>query len=195
MTTFCGFLLTGILVFVLTGAGFGLHRQRANIDEPRYASQNTMLRPTGYREWIWLSSGLGMSYDTSAAATNNPSFDNVFVNPSAYRSFLETGTWPDKTTLVLEVRGSEGHASINQNGHFQSDLISLEVHVKDEAHFQGKWAFFGFGRSADKATVIPAAASCYSCHEQSGAVDTTFVQFYPTLFEIAKRKGTVKRTE
>ena len=32
---------------------------------------------------------------------------------------------------------------------------------------------------------------CYSCHEQHGAVDTTFVQFYPTLIELAKQKGTL----
>jgi hypothetical protein len=32
---------------------------------------------------------------------------------------------------------------------------------------------------------------CYSCHEQHAAVDTTFVQFYPTLLEIAKKKGTL----
>jgi hypothetical protein len=33
-------------------------------------------------------------------------------------------------------------------------------------------------------------AVCYSCHEQHAAVDTTFVQFYPTLLEIAKAKHT-----
>ena len=30
---------------------------------------------------------------------------------------------------------------------------------------------------------------CYSCHEQHGAVDTTFVQFYPTLIDAAKQKA------
>ena len=38
---------------------------------------------------------------------------------------------------------------------------------------------------------IPARAECYSCHEKHAAVDTTFVQFYPTLLEIAKKKGTL----
>jgi hypothetical protein len=28
------------------------------------------------------------------------------------------------------------------------------------------------------------------CHEQQGALDTTFVQFFPTLIKIAKQKGT-----
>ncbi len=32
---------------------------------------------------------------------------------------------------------------------------------------------------------------CYSCHEQHGAVDTTFVQFYPTLLKLAEQKGTL----
>jgi hypothetical protein len=39
--------------------------------------------------------------------------------------------------------------------------------------------------------MIPATASCYSCHEQHGAVDTTFVQFYPTLLPIAIEKHTL----
>ena len=46
--------------------------------------------------------------------------------------------------LVLEVRGAEGRGSINQKGNYQSTVMGLEVHVKDEARFPGKWAFFGF---------------------------------------------------
>jgi hypothetical protein len=38
---------------------------------------------------------------------------------------------------------------------------------------------------------VPKEAECYSCHEQHAAVDTTFVQFYPTLIELAKSKGTL----
>lgn len=39
--------------------------------------------------------------------------------------------------------------------------------------------------------MIPVVADCYSCHAAHGAVDTTFVQFYPTLLPIAKSKGTL----
>ena len=31
-------------------------------------------------------------------------------------------------------------------------------------------------------------------HAQNGAVDNTFVQFYPTLMEVARRMGTVRPT-
>jgi acyl carrier protein phosphodiesterase len=39
--------------------------------------------------------------------------------------------------------------------------------------------------------MLPREASCYSCHEQHGAVATTFVQFYPTLLSVAKKKRTL----
>jgi hypothetical protein len=132
-----------------------------------------------------------MSYSPNAMKMDHSMFDNVFVNPAAYRAFLQTGTWPDKTMLVLEARVAGSNASINKSGHFQTaELMGKEIHVKDEARFPGKWAFFGFD-DADTAKQVPKEAACYSCHEQHAAVDTTFVQFYPTLLNIAKGKGTL----
>jgi hypothetical protein len=68
--------------------------------------------------------------------------------------------------------------------------MAVEVHVKDEARFPVKWAFFGFG-VGKTATMIPTSTDCYSCHSSHAAVDTTFVQFYPTLLPIATSKGTL----
>ena len=47
---------------------------------------------------------------------------------------------------------------------------------------------------APSATPLPQTASCQKCHSENTAVEQTFVQFYPTLFEVAKAKGTVKST-
>ena len=44
--------------------------------------------------------GFDMSYNP-AMQMGHHMFDNVFVNPAAYKAFVETGTWPDKTVLVL----------------------------------------------------------------------------------------------
>jgi Cytochrome P460 len=162
----------------------------SNSTAPVYTSDGRLVFPAKYREWIYLTSGIDMSYSPNAMAGHSM-FDNVFVNAEAYRGFLETGTWPDKTMLVLEVRGAGSKGSINKSGHFQtSDLMGREVHIKDESRFPGKWAFFGFDEG-DTAKQIPTKADCYSCHEQHGAVDTTFVQFYPTLLDLAKKKGTL----
>ena len=162
-------------------------------DSPQYTEDGQMRMPANYREWIFLSSGLAMTYGPAGQtnAQGNPRFDNVFVSPAAYKSFLKTGIWPDKTVMVLEIRDSDSHVSINTGGQVQTGLRAVEVHVKDSARFKGGWGFFGFN-NADTAKLIPLTANCYSCHEQHGSVDTTFVQFYPTLIEIAKQKGTFK---
>jgi len=158
---------------------------------PTYTSDGSLLFPANYREWVYLTSGVDMSYSPRAMAMDHSMFDNVFVNPDAYKAFLQTGIWPDKTMLVLEVRVAGSKASINKSGHYQTtELMGREVHVKDESRFPGKWAFFGFdGDGPGKQ--VPKEAACYSCHEQHAAVDTTFVQFYPTLIEIAKQKNTL----
>jgi hypothetical protein len=94
--------------------------------------------------------------------------------------------------LVLEVRGAESNGSINQQGSFQSSAVmGLEVHVRDDARFASKSAFFRFPGGALTAKMIPHAENCYSCHSDHGAVESTLVQFYPTLMPIAKEKGTL----
>jgi hypothetical protein len=157
---------------------------------PEYTSDAQLKLPENYRQWVYLTSGFDMSYSPAASMAGHHTFDNVFVNPESYKAFLKTGTWPDKTMLVLEVRNAEGRGSINQKGNYQSSVMGLEVHVKDEARFRGNWAFFGFDDSKT-AKMTPTSADCYSCHAEHAAVDTTFVQFYPTLLPIAKSKGTL----
>jgi hypothetical protein len=158
--------------------------------DPQYTSDAQLKFPEHYRNWVYLTSGFDMSYNPAMQMGDHHMFDNVFVNPEAYKAFVETGTWPDKTTLVLEVRGAVGKGSINQKGNYQGTAMGVEVHVKDEARFPGKWAFFGFGDDKT-AKMIPRSADCYSCHAAHAAVDTTFVQFYPTLLPIARSKGTL----
>jgi hypothetical protein len=63
--------------------------------------------------------------------------------------------------------------------------------VKDEARFPGKWAFFSYNSASGNAGMIPQKADCYTCHTAHAAVDTTFVQFYPTLLPVAQKKGTL----
>jgi hypothetical protein len=157
---------------------------------PEYTADAQLKLPEHYRDWVFLTSGFDMSYNPAMQTGGHHMFDNVFVNPEAYKTFAQTGTWPDKTMLVLEVRGAEGKGSINQKGNFQGTLMGLEVHVKDETRFPGKWAFFGFD-DGKVSKMIPFSADCYSCHATHAAVDTTFVQFYPTLLPIAKSKNTL----
>jgi hypothetical protein len=164
----------------------------AQSDALQYTSDGQMVLPKDYRQWVFLSAGIGMTYKADATPNANPPFENVFVNPKAYQEFLKTGSWPDKTVLLLEIRASESRVSINKNGRVQSNVTAIEGHVKDTA--KGGWAFYGFKDGAQKGTLFPKTADCYTCHGENGAVDTTFVQFYPTLVDPAKKFGKFKET-
>lgn len=188
LAAFAIFAQTGPVTGPETGNSAG---KDAGKDGPRFAADGQLTLPKDYRQWVFLSSGLGMTYGPAASADPaNPLFDNVFVNPSSYRAFVETGHWPDKTMFVLEIRSASGQGSINNAGHYQNELRAIEAEVKDEELFPQKWAYFGFG-GKEAATAMPASSTCNACHGQNAAVENTFVQFYPTLLEIAKAKRTL----
>src|ERR1019366_3094152 len=112
----------------------------------QYTKDGELVLPKDYRNWVFLSSGIGMTYSNAASSSSAPPvFDNVFVNPAAYAGFLKTGVWPDKTVLLTENRASGSHAS-NANGRFQTDLLGFEAHVKDSR--RGGWSFYGIEKGA-----------------------------------------------
>jgi Cytochrome P460 len=161
---------------------------------PVFTSDGKLVRPEGYRKWVFLSSGYGMSYSQSASSDQDHlMFTNVFVPPADYDYFLAHGTWPDKTMFVLEMYGSQSKGSINQHGHFQTELMGLDVEVKDASRFPDKWAYFGFDANEKSSSATsPGKNDCWKCHDQNAAVEHTFVQFYPALLSIAKGKKTIK---
>jgi len=172
--------------------------QQPAADGPRYTATGDLIRPGDYREWVYLSTGLNMTYGANAPnpARNQP-FNNVFVNRESYRRFLDSGRWPDKTIFILEIRRSEEHVRPNAFGYTQAAMSALEAAVKDSRNGTQPWAYYAFGAGdnlAASAKPLSEGAGCQACHSQHTAVEQTFVQFYPTLFEVAKAKGTVKPT-
>src|ERR1700684_3156324 len=74
---------------------------------PEFTQDGELKLPQGYREWVYLTSGFDMSYNPAMQMGDQHIFDNVFVNPEAYKASVNTGTWPDKTMLVLEGRAAQ----------------------------------------------------------------------------------------
>jgi hypothetical protein len=181
-------LALGMAVATLAQVG----AQQPASDGPSLTADGTAAFPSNYREWMFLSAGLGMNYGPNAPAAGQPqSFTNVYVNPSSYRTFMKTGAWPDRTMFVLEIRGSASEGSINRAGHFQTDLKAIEANIKD-TRLPGGWGFYNFGAKTDAVAPLPQTASCYTCHTDNTAVEHTFVQFYPSLMDVARKMGTVK---
>ena len=166
----------GLLALLVLAAGAALAQETEK-----------MALPADYRQWVFLTASMDLNY-TTAAAPGHHMLDNVFVNPEAYAAFVKTGAWPNKTILIKENRMAESAGTLSKAGHFQADVMNLEIHIKDEAR-PGKWAFFVSSDGKAAGALMPQSANCYSCHQDHAAVDTTFVQFYPTLMPIAKAKG------
>ena len=172
---------------------------------PAFNGAGELERPADFREWVYLTTGLDMFYGPVANAMRRDGgsvFTNVYVTPDAYREFMRSGKWPEKTMFILEARRAETAASIDNVGKSQGALLAIESAVKDVARFGANagsngWGYFTFDGPnglTESARALPTSAACYECHATNTAVDNTFVQYYPTLFEVAKRLGTIKPT-
>ncbi len=156
--------------------------------KPQYDDKGQLVRPADYREWMFLSAGYGMNY--SPAPGGHEMFTNVFVQRWAYDQFVNSGKWPEQSMFVIDERDAASRSSINQKGHYQTDLMGLAVEVKDSGRNPDKWAYYGFEADGKTAGAMPHGNGCWSCHDAHAAVEHTFVQFYPTLKTVAKKFGT-----
>jgi len=181
-STFCLIALASLSAVFPSSPASGADKPAAVFD-----GKDTLLRPEGYREWVFVGSSLGLRYDQNAekGSTNDATrFNNVYLNPAAYREFSRTAKFPDGTVFVLEIASAETKKEPGLQGSFQKEFVALEAAVKDSQRFEGGWAYFSFddksGKPKAKARPFP-NASCYDCHHQKAATDHVFTQFYPVL--------------
>jgi hypothetical protein len=187
--------LACVLILATAIIRFGVAQEAT---APSFTSTGELVLPSDYREWVFVGTGLGMTYGSEARPAGTPPvFDNVFVPRDAYRAFMQSGKWPERTILVMEGRASEAHQLLANTGTVQGEAKYVEAAVKDTARFPSGWGYFAFGAAnalRPSARVLPSSFDCYSCHVENTAVENTFVQFYPVLFEAAKKLGVVKST-
>ena len=158
--------------------------------QPRYAGGNELLRPEGYRDWKFVAANYGMGYrDGQPEIPANATFHNIFIQPDAFKQYVASGEFPEKTMLVMEVYRPGTNASINKRGLFQNEFVGVEVALKDSSKFPEKWAYFNFigkeGKQLSQTKAFP-KDSCWKCHNEHGAKDNVFLQFYPALRDARK---------
>jgi Cytochrome P460 len=169
-----------LLLPALVGALCGcLTADAAVVDRPRFAADGRLFRPEGVDRWVLVGASLGQGY-TDATEVGPGMFHRVYLEPSSYDHFLETGQFPEGTMLALTIRLPERRVPPSRTGWTEGDLVALEMAVKDRSRFEGGWAYFNFGRDGDTAAAI-APERCAACHAEHAALDNVFVQFYPQL--------------
>ncbi len=152
---------------------------------PTYTADGDLIRPVDYRTWIFVGASLGLSYSEGAAEREGPgAFTNVYIQPEAYRYFMETGEFPEGTMLPMDIYRPGSRESINQAGYFEKDFLGMEVAVKDSERYEDGWAYLSFrdrsGGLRESASAFP-KDRCYDCHAEHAATDNVFTQFYPVL--------------
>jgi uncharacterized protein (TIGR03067 family) len=161
----------------------------------QFEGKDTLLRPDGYREWVFVGSSLGLRYEKGKKRPGQLEYKNVYIDPAAYRVYRETGTFPQGTVLILETATAEEKKEPGLRGSFQKQFNGLSAAVKDKERFPDGWAYFSFtdGPGKTKPRARPAKkAACYDCHREKGAEDNVFTQFYPVLK--AARGGGIEGT-
>jgi hypothetical protein len=176
----------------------------------RYNKQGELLRPDGYRSWVFVGADLGLDYSQrNDQSLDHPQkkdeksdeglpFHNVYIDRAAYEHYTRTGEFPDKTVLVLELFESRRKEPRNvvTKGRYEGNRVALEVAVKDRERPDGSktpWAYYDFtgqpgprGRGARESAKAKPDGSCYDCHKKHADVDNVWVQFYPTLRDFRK---------
>lgn len=194
-----GLLLGGVAAIVLATGLATAPASAADVVEASFNSDGSVNAPTGYRQWVFVGSPL-TPHALNDGKAPFPEFHNVYVEPSAFLHFEQTGEWAEGTQLVKELAliyqndNDEQGASteVSGRGYQQGEFSGLELTVKDTKRFAdqpGGWAYFSFGHNAPPyaktAQAFPAEA-CNACHEANAGTDFVFTQFYPVLRAVQK---------
>ncbi|HEY2944957.1 MAG TPA: cytochrome P460 family protein [Vicinamibacteria bacterium] len=174
-------LLAVLAAAALLGGLGGGARPAPPATAPAYDAAGALLRPEGYRRWVFVGASLGLSYNEGKHEDGPGEFHHVYLRPESYEAFRRTGRFPDKTVLMLELHQAAQKVAPSRHGLFEGPRVALEAAVKDVGRFPDGWAYFSFGDgSQPTATPFP-RSRCFDCHRQHAASDNVFVQFYPVL--------------
>ena len=170
-------------------------------DGPKYDEKGALIRPDGWREWVYAGTPVTPN-DMNDGKAAFPEFHNVYIDPASYAVFRKTGEFPHGTMIAKELVSVGTKAATSGNGYFQGEFQGLEISVKDRRRFvdePGGWAYFSFGHEkvyTNTAAAFP-TASCNACHESAADTDFVFTQYYPVLRAAMKEaeQGNGMKTE
>jgi len=152
--------------------------------EAKFDKDGKLLLPTGYRTWVFVGASVTPN-ELNGGKAAFPEFHTIYMDPTSYDIFKNTGEFPEGTVMVKETQMIGGKEAPSGKGYFMGDFVLLAAGVKDTKRFGGNlsgWGFFAFGKPTDpkpKAGVLP-AEECNSCHS-AAAQEQVFIQYYPVL--------------
>ena len=156
-------------------------------ERPKFTADGELI-PFGadvYREWIFVGTPITPN-DLNNGEAAFPEFHNVYINPSAWREWKRSGTFPEGTVMVKELTSVGAKQATSGSGYFEGEFTGLEISVKDSTRFPAEskgWGYFSFGHKYPlKKEALPHMfSSCAQCHAANAASDMVFSQYYLVL--------------
>jgi hypothetical protein len=188
-------VLAAVLAFcMVTFTPFGQagspEKQSAGIPEnekPKYTADGQLIpfSPDVFREWIWVGEPLTPN-ELNDGEASFPEFHDVYINPSAWREWKKSGTFPDGTVMIKELTSIGSKKAPSGNGYFQGEFTGLEHAIKDSKRFPKEskgWGYFTFGHKypLKKQAALQDVNACAQCHTANAQDDEVFTQYYPVL--------------
>ena len=192
-----GAVTLGILGLVMGSATVSLAQESSTKEQSttslpdnetaKYTADGKLIAfgPEVYRQWVFVGTPLTPN-ELNDDDAPFPEFHNVYINPTAFREWQKSGTYPEGTVMVKELTSVGAKKATSGNGYFEGEFSGLEMSVKDTKRFPAQakgWAYFSFGHKypLKKETAANAFTSCAQCHVANAASDMVFTQYYPVL--------------
>src|SRR5262249_42894363 len=100
-------------------------------EKPKFTAAGKLIAFTSdvYREWIFVGTPITPN-DLNDGEAAFPEFHNVYINPSSWREWKKSGTYPDGTLMVKELTSVGAKKATSGNGYFEGEFTGLEISVK-----------------------------------------------------------------
>ncbi|MGR7483673.1 cytochrome P460 family protein [Klebsiella aerogenes] len=155
------------------------------IARAQFLQNDTVKLPTDFHHWVHVGtfvveSGINI-FDNSKIVA--PLFANTYIEPSAYRHYMETGKWADGSQIVKEFTAAQNGSNCDKVSHvcktslgnavYQESYTGFGYMIKDKKHFPkeaGNWAYFTSGNvkppypETAKAEPLGKCAACHITH-------------------------------
>src|SRR3954447_3276201 len=182
-----GLYLLMALIFDHPSSAKAQSPEMPDSEKPKYTADGELVKfsPDVYREWIWVGEPVTPN-ELNPPEAAFPEFHDVYINPTAWREWKKTGTFPDGTVMIKELTSAGSKESASGKGYYQGEFTGLEHGVKDSKRFPKEakgWGYFSFGHKYPLKEQAPlqSVATCGSCHVGSAEDDMVFTQYYPVL--------------
>ena len=163
-------------------------------DVAKYKSSGELIRPTGFREWVYIGTPLTPN-DMNDGKASFPEFHNVYIDPGSWAYWKTHGEFRDGTVIVKELVSVGSKAASSGKGYFMGEYLGMEATIKDSSRFpksDNYWAYFRFTTEDHSSLLRTSKAmpsdACAACHKATAKDDMVFTQYYPVL-RAAKGKG------